>query len=108
MTAMQQRYLQLCLRFRGRRMAIAGLLWASRRIYAVLLLLFSAAAGLLYILVTPAAPAYVGSALVVVILRDIGYFRRSVMLWPVLEQVLDWNHVEQLARRPKDKSKTGG
>ena len=86
-------------------MTIAGLVWASRRVYLLLFLLFSALAGLLYIFVAPGAATYVGLALVVAILRDVGYFQRSAKFWPVLEQVLDWDHIEQLAGQADVKPK---
>ena len=94
---MQRRHLQLYLRFRGRRMTVTGLIWASRRVYALLFLLLGALAALLYFFINPAAAACAGLALVVAILRDIGYFRRSTKVWPILEEVLDWSRVEQLA-----------
>ena len=86
-------------------MTIAGLIWASRRVYLLLFLLFGALAGLLYLFVAPVAATYVALALVVAILRDVGYFRRSAKLWPVLEQVLDWKRIEQLAGHTDGKSK---
>ncbi|XHR29546.1 MAG: hypothetical protein ACFUZC_03110 [Chthoniobacteraceae bacterium] len=46
--------------------------------------------------------ACVGGVFAVVILRDIGYFRRTVSSWSVLREVLDWNKIEKLlaADRP--------
>ena len=105
MNAAQQRQLQLYLRFRGQRMTVAGLIWASRRVYLLLLLLFGALAGLLYVFVAPVAATYVGLALFVAVLRDVGYFRRSARIWPILDQVLDWNQIEPLAGHTDTRSK---
>ena len=96
MTSLQRRNLQLYLRFRGQRMSIARLLWANRFIYALLVLVFGAFAAFLYFAIGPYAAGYVGVAFAVLILRDIGFYRRSVALWPLLEQVLDWGRVEAL------------
>ena len=101
MTSVQRRNLQLYLRFRGQRMTIAGLLWANRRIYALLVLVFGAFATFLYLAIGSFAAAYVGVAFAVVILRDIGFYRRSAALWPVLEQVLDWSRVEEFVTSPE-------
>ena len=85
-------------------MTIAELFGANRKIYGLVLLLFGVLGWLLYAFVTPTSAACLGLALTAVILRDIGYFRRSVMIWPTLEQVLDWNRVEQLAGGAETKS----
>lgn len=97
MTRLQQRNLRIYLQYRERPMTIAGLVWANRRIYILLLVLFGTVGGLFYNAFGAAIAGYVGVAFVAIILRDIGYFRRSARIWPVLQQVLDWQKVEQLA-----------
>jgi hypothetical protein len=45
--------------------------------------------------------AFVGGAFAVMVLRDIGWYRRTVANWPVLQQVIDWSKVEQLSSLDK-------
>ena len=97
MTNLQRRNLQLYLRYRGRRMTIAGLFWANRRTYLLMCVLLGAIAAFVSTLAGHIGAAFVGVAGAVVILRDIGYFRRSAAIWPLLEQIIDWDRVEQLA-----------
>ena len=35
------------------------------------------------------------------LLRDIGSRRRSIIVWPLLDAVIDWQKVERLAEEPK-------
>ena len=81
-------------------MTVGGLLWANRLIYLLLLVLFGAFAVILYFALGWVAASYVAVSFAVLILRDLGYYRRSAILWPALEQVLDWNRVEELAITP--------
>ncbi len=78
-------------------MTIASLLRASLRSYALVLVIFGVFAAFLYFAIGLFAAAYVGVAYAVMILRDIGYFRRIVALWPITEQILDWRRVEEFA-----------
>ena len=82
-------------------MTIIGLLWANRLIYLLLLVLFGAFAAFLYFAFGRWMASYVAVAFAVLVLRDIGFYRRSAMLWPTLEQVLDWDRVEKLAVVPE-------
>lgn len=88
-------------------MTLVGLLWTNRFIYLLLLLIFGVFAVFLYFAIGPAAASYVGVAFAVLVLRDIGFYRRSVMLWTALQQVLDWTRIEQLAAYP-GKSEVSG
>ena len=100
MTPLQRRNFQLYVQYRGRRMTIAGLLWANRHIYLLLFLVFGAFAAAIDFALGPSAAKSVGVAFAVLVLRDIGFYRRSVMLWPALEQVLDWSLVERMITFP--------
>jgi hypothetical protein len=97
MTRLQQRNLRIYLQYRERPMTIAGLVWANRRIYILLLVLFGTVGGFFYNAFGAAIAGYVAVAFLVILVRDIGYYRRSVKIWPVIQQVLDWQKVEQLA-----------
>ena len=78
-------------------MTITGLLWANRRTYALLAVAFGVFAAFLYYAIGPFAAWYIGVAFATLVVRDIGFYRRSAMLWPILEQVFNWDRVEQLA-----------
>jgi hypothetical protein len=41
---------------------------------------------------------FVATAFTAVFLRDFGYLRRNAKVWPVFNDVLDWNKIEQLTR----------
>lgn len=76
-------------------MTVFALLWANRRIYTILLLVFAGLAVFAYPAFGTLGPSFLAVALFSIVLRDIGYFRRTVAIWPVLQQVLDWNKIEQ-------------
>ena len=97
MNPLQHRSLQLYLYFRERPMTVAALLWANRRVYLIMGLFFGGLGSFVYSQFGSEGAVLVAVAFVTVVLRDIGYWRRSVKIWPVLKQVLDWNKVEQLA-----------
>ena len=81
-------------------MTVARLLRLNVRSYALVLLLFGAFAMFLYCAFGLFAAAYIGVAYAVMILRDIGYLRRTVALWPLTVQVLEWSRIEELAASP--------
>ena len=76
-------------------MTVFALLWANRRIYLILFLVFGALAAFLYSAYGITAAAFIAVAFSVTVLRDISFYRRSATIWPVLQQVLDWNKIEQ-------------
>ena len=41
-------------------------------------------------------PILLGVSFVTMMLRDLGVFLRTVQLWPVQQQVIDWEKVDQL------------
>jgi len=78
-------------------MTVANLIWSNRRAYAFLLFIFSAGVALLYAL-DPGAAKLAGFAFAGILLRDVGYFRRTVQNWPVIKEAMDWNKVTELLR----------
>jgi|GEM_PF-1871853 len=104
-TAAQRLNLRVYLHFRDRPMTISGLFWASRRTYLLLTLFFGLAAALFYWLLGEIAAGFMLTAYAVLILRDIGHCRRSVQVWPMVREVLDWSKVEQLAAQQRDPSR---
>lgn len=97
MTPIQRRNLEIYLHFRDQPMTVPALIWANRRIYFLLLSLYTAFAALVYTAFGMTGAAFVGVALAAVLLRDIAFYRRSVAVWPMLQEVLDWNKIETLA-----------
>ena len=78
-------------------MTVGGLFWANRRIYLLLVILFGGVTGLFYSAGGWPLASYVMVAFACIVLRDVGYYRRSARVWPVIQKVLDWPKVERLA-----------
>ena len=78
-------------------MTVLGLFWANRLTYLLSVVAFSIFAVLAHYAYGPLGPAFVAVAFTVMLLRDIGYYRRAVATWPIVREVLDWNRVEHLA-----------
>ena len=97
MTRLQLRHLRVYLQYRERPMTVLGLFRANLRIYLYLLSFFGVIGALFYSASGWKIVSYLGVALATMIARDIGYFRRAAKIWPTLQQVLDWEKVEQLA-----------
>ena len=97
MTRLQQRNMRLWLRFRDQRMTILGLIWANRRMYLLLFVAFGLLAICAHFYFGPIGSSFLLVALAAVLLRDVGFYRRSVAVWPLLQQVFDWKKVEELA-----------
>ena len=98
LTQRQRRSLRVYEQFRNRPMSIGTLLWASRKTYLYLLMLFGFLATLFYYQVSEETAAILILMLVVILLRDIGYMRRSAAIWPVLREVIDWDLVAEKLR----------
>jgi len=97
MTRLQLRNLRVYLQYRDRPMTLLGLFRTNLRIYFYLLIFFGVAGALFYSASGWRIVSYLAVAFVTMIARDIGYFRRSARIWPMLQQVLDWKKVEELA-----------
>ena len=77
-------------------MTIVGLIWCNRRMYLLMTALYVVVAALFYTAAGTLGVSFACVALAVSFLRDIGYFRRSVAIWPVLQKVLDSHKIEEL------------
>ena len=97
MTKLQRRSLQILLEHRAQTPTIISLLWTNRVRYALLLLWFGLLGGLWYYLAGGLVASYLAVAVAAVILRDIGYFRMAVAVWPVNRAIIDWQKAEHLA-----------
>ena len=78
-------------------MSVMGLIWFNRRLYALLVSAAVVTVAGVYLagehqFATLFAVAY-GSFL----FRDLAYYRRSRIVWPVISRMLAWEKVEELA-----------
>lgn len=103
MTRLQLRNFKLYLLFRDKPMSVAGLLWANRRVYLILTAAFGALVAVMYFTVGGYEAAFMGFVFFVVMMRDIGFFRRSAAVWPALRQVLDWKKIEEMVADAEQK-----
>ena len=96
LTALDRTYLRQYLKFRDQPMTVAGLFRSNLKNYCLQFTIFGACAVALYYLTGLEAMTYVAVVAVTVLLRDFGFFRRSVNLWPMTEAVTDWQRIEEL------------
>ncbi len=96
MTPLQRRNLNIYSQFRGKKMTVLGLLRANARIYAILVFAFIAFGIYCYWFFGIVGASLVGVSGFTVMLRDIGYFRRSAKFWPVLDDLIDWQKADEL------------
>ena len=100
MTPLQGRVIESYLLFRDQPMTIAGLFRLNRSAYLRAVLAFCALGTLAEYALGTTGAACVATAFAVMLLRDFGFYRRSVAIWPVVREVLDWKKIEQLASAP--------
>ena len=104
MTPIQLRSLRLYLEFRDKPMSIGLLLRFNAKMYGFLFLLFAATAAFVYTVYGLVPSLFVVTAFSVMVLRDIGFYRRTVQVWPCMRGVLDWGKVEELVNAHTRKS----
>jgi len=75
---------------------LVALLWAMRLRYFFGLLFFGACAVWLYAVWGAYASSLIGVSFSTLLLRDFGVFRRTVLIWPVNQQIIDWEKVDHL------------
>lgn len=96
MNARETRYLRQLSTYRDRPPTVAGVFRASLKTYAFL----AAAFGVLALVAWGAfgTPGLVGVAAsyATMLLRDLGHVRRSLAVWPITRDVIDWPKVEAL------------
>ena len=96
MTNLELRNLKIYLQFREKKMSVMSLLWANRQahfIYFIIMLLVGVTVGFKF--GSPGA-WLIAAVTFAVFLRDIGYYRRSVVIWPMLQRIIDWELVESM------------
>jgi hypothetical protein len=96
MTPFQARAFKAYVRFQEQPMSVRSLLRANAKAHGIMFLLFVPLGLLAYAVTGWVLPAFVGTAFFVALARDIGHYRRTVLIWPALRQVLDWNEMEAM------------
>jgi len=82
--------------FRTESITVAGLVWANRRIYLIILSINLLTVLAISRIAGPVPGSIFGSFVMGALLRDLSFFRRTVKIWPVLKQIIDWKTVDQL------------
>lgn len=96
MTARETRYIHMLLGYRDRPPTIGRVLRASARMYLLLAGVFGAGAIVLSGPLGGTGPLLLAVSYVTMILRDLGYSRRSIAFWPLTREVIDWTRVEAM------------
>jgi hypothetical protein len=103
MNRLQRHQLELLRQFQHKDMSILSLLWFNRRIYLILVAIAVASVVAMNFLVGSYAAGLVAVAYATMLLRDLGHFRRSAVIWPLTRELVDWSKVSEQA----DKSAAG-
>ncbi|MCE9554056.1 MAG: hypothetical protein K8T91_11865 [Planctomycetes bacterium] len=103
LTPMQRRVLEFYLKHREQQPSWRGMLWRWLRLWSVALLGYGMAIGGAYFLIPKvwpwddALPHFVAIFLCALAMggmfRDITYLRQTTHIWPVLQDILDWDKV---------------
>jgi hypothetical protein len=75
-------------------MTFAGLLWANRCVYLMLLLAFGLIIVAVYQRGGSQAAGYVALPMLVLLLRDGAALWRTVRTWPAVRDVIDWDRLK--------------
>jgi len=97
LTRRQRRQVACYLHFKDKPMSVASLFWFNRRIYAVILPVAALSGVVAYWLGESCLLAIVLAAYGTMLLRDAAYYWRSKEVWPVLQQTLAWDKLQQLS-----------
>lgn len=72
-------------------------MWANRLEYVKMAVIFCIFGVVAHHMVHSLGVPLLAVVFCVVCLRDLGYYRANVKVWPLLRQVLDWDKVEEMA-----------
>lgn len=93
MDSAANRITRLYNKYRTRDMTILSL-FADNAINYVILCGVFISAYILYVFLAPSIANYLIVAFAAIIIRDYGYYRRTVRVWPFLKSVIDWSKIE--------------
>ena len=96
LTKLQRSHLEFSRRYRNEPLTLGALLLAMKFRYLVGALYFGASAVLTYAIWGVIPPTLLAVSFVTMLLRDFGVFLRTVRVWPVQQQVINWEIVDQL------------
>ena len=77
-------------------MLLSSLIWFNRRIYALLFIMAVTSAIAAYWAFDVLGVAFVVVAYGTMFLRDIGWYRRSKINWPLIRDLIAWEKVIEL------------
>jgi hypothetical protein len=97
----QRRQLTWLRHFKERPVSVSAMIWFNRRTYAILFVVALLTGVFEYWAFGSIGAAFVAVAFGTLFLRDVGFYRRSKVSWPVLREVIAWDKVEQLGQQSK-------
>ena len=102
LTPYQKRSLAFYLAHKDKKLTMTSMWIFNAKLYALLLIGSLAIAVILYLTVGGPVTAICVSLIVGTLARDVGTFRKSVMNWPLLNEIIDWKKAEELSADRKD------
>jgi hypothetical protein len=96
LTRFQRKSLTWYLKYHDKPPTLGRLLLRSWWIHAIMLIVGVGIAASLFYLGMPSIGMLGLGMMLGAVLRDIRHFRNTVMVWLVLEQVIDWGRIKQL------------
>jgi hypothetical protein len=103
-TKVQRRALTVYKKFRQHEPSLGSMLMLAWKAELLLVALMACVACYFLWIDLPGSDyviAGIAGATVGVVLRDVGWYRRFVQLWPALVQLLDWTRIEQILDDPE-------
>jgi len=101
-TNLQNRNLELYAKYRNDRPCLRNLIAFNRaRYYPIFVIM---AIGVIF-LVLPDFHIFgiiIISMTAGVLIRDLGFFRHTVLIWPLVQEIIDWNKVDQLINKKSE------
>ena len=91
--------MEFYLHYKDKKLTMGAMWIFNAKLYFWMLLVFISIILLYYLLVGIEAASIVAAALVGVLLRDIGTFRKSVRNWPLLNEIIDWDKAAALMEK---------
>ncbi|HEY5793264.1 MAG TPA: hypothetical protein VIS74_08195 [Chthoniobacterales bacterium] len=106
LTRLQRANLRFYLKFKDRPISLPGIIGFNRMLYLWLIGIFALVAFLLTLIAGSWAGLFVLSFLAGGLIRDLGFYRRTIHFWPIAKRIIHWETVEELVRDGEPKPKT--
>ena len=101
----ERRTLAAYLRLHEKPPTVLRLLSRAWMIHSFVLLWGAGSVALLWWVGTPNGAMLVAGLIAGSFLRDLGQYRRTVRFWPLMDRILNWDRIHQLAGRTQGQSK---